>query len=343
MTALLVGGYGADGGGSAPGIGWAEIEPSGALTYRGVLAEVASPSWLTRRGDLLLAALEPSARLAGFRIERAPGAPRLAPLGEPVPTSAAACSIAVAGDEALVAGYVDGVVAVHPLGENGPEPAVQRIAGEGSGPLPAQASPHAHAALVLASGEVLTADLGADRVYRLVWGSSGWERRGEIALPPGTGPRDLLALPDGRVAVLGEWGRTVHLLEPTPGADAGRAGGADGPGWRVGPGAVVPGGEDGGQAAGLVASPDGRTLYAAVRGPDVIGALALDDDGLRKLAATPCGGSWPRHLLAHDGLLHASLQLADAVASFRLGADGGLEPVGAPTPVPSPTCLAPLG
>ncbi|TPX00975.1 beta-propeller fold lactonase family protein, partial [Schumannella luteola] len=91
----------------------------------------------------------------------------------------------------------------------------QRLEGSGSGPLPAQEGPHAHHVHVLPDGRVLTLDLGADRLHvheRLADGSLA--RTDSLALPPGTGPRDLHALPSGELALLGEWSCELLVLDP---------------------------------------------------------------------------------------------------------------------------------
>ncbi|HTN59317.1 MAG TPA: beta-propeller fold lactonase family protein, partial [Protaetiibacter sp.] len=54
--------------------------------------------------------------------------------------------------------------------------------------------------------------------------------------------------------------------------------------------------------------------------------------------SVPSGGSWPRHLLVDGELLHVANQISNAVATFRIGADGIPVPL-ATTAAPSPTCV----
>jgi len=320
MTALLVGGYGPDMGGTAAGIATATSASDGLVLGDG--PECASPSWLAVRGERMVAALEGEGALAWFRREgeawRADG---VTALGGSYPCHAAFLD----DDTVAVACYGDGAVVVAGQGSSTP---AQRIAGSGSGPLPAQEGPHAHHVHVLPDGRVLTLDLGADRLHVHERGADGLLARVDsLALPAGTGPRDLHALPSGELALLGEWSCEVLVLDP-----AGRE-------FEIVQILALPGatpGED--QAAALGVSDDGRFLYAGIRGADRIAVVALDDDGLREIDFVPSGGRWPRHLLVDGEYLHVANQLSNEVATFRIGADGIPVPH-ATTATPSPTCL----
>lgn len=341
MTEYLIGGYGPDMGGDALGIARGRSHADGRFEFLGLVAEATSPAWLARDGDAVHAALEGSGEVQSFELEEGlalrPGA-RVDTGGE------FPCHLAVVGRGAaravVAACYGDGSLAVLPVGAEGASEPVQRLAGTGSGPLPAQRGPHAHHVLPLPDGSVLTADLGADAVHRhrveVAGGAVRLEREGTIALPPGTGPRDLLALPDGRVAVLGEWACDVHLLS-AEGDVVARA---------VLPDAERPAGDDGeprsSQAAALALSADGRFLVAGVRGANRVAVLALDGDGLSPVGSASSGGDWPRHLVVDGGFVHVANQLSGTVATLRLASDGALDPVGDPVAVPSPTCLLAL-
>lgn len=324
MTALLVGGYGPDMGGTASGVRTAESSPDGLVVGAGLPCD--SPSWIAVRGERMVATLEGSGALAWFSRTpegwRADGVTRLE-AGSP-------CHAAFLDDDTVaVASYGDGAIVLARHGQAGP---LQRLDGSGSGPLPAQEGPHAHHVHVLADGRVLTLDLGADRLHVHERRADGLLTRVDsLALPAGTGPRDLHALPTGELALLGEWSCEVLVLDP-----AGRE-------FEVVhilplPGATA--GED--QAAALGVSADGRFLYAGVRGADRVAVLAIEDDGLRALDAVPSGGRWPRHLLVDGELLHVANQLSDAIATFRIGDDGIPVPL-VVTPTPSPTVVVQSG
>jgi 6-phosphogluconolactonase (cycloisomerase 2 family) len=189
---------------------------------RDVLAELPSPTWLERDGDMLYAVLENTGEIASLRIECDDDELRLRELRRvPVqgdgPTHAAIAVDDEGQRHLVVADYGDGSIAVHPIGgDGGAMQGTQLLRGEGHGPLPAQAGPHAHWVLPLPDGRVLTTDLGADRIYVHQWDHGVLHRIGAVILAPGTGPRDMHLMPanDGGwcVAVVGEWGDSVTLL-----------------------------------------------------------------------------------------------------------------------------------
>lgn len=61
----------------------------------------------------------------------------------------------------------------------------------GSGPLPNQASAHAHQTLQY-NDEILVADLGSDLVRRLTKSGNSWSQAASISFPPGHGPRHMV-------------------------------------------------------------------------------------------------------------------------------------------------------
>ncbi|WP_258185072.1 MULTISPECIES: lactonase family protein [unclassified Bifidobacterium] len=255
---LAVGGFGALRGSSCPGIEaltlHTSIDDDGmtqavSLHKEGVLADVPSPTWITRDGDTLYAVLEDTNEVASFRIDWDGGTvsdadtvdtdtvagPRTTalsltelsrvPTPGSSPTHAAVAVDDLGGKHLIVANYADGHVCVHPIAADGSVlEATQVLAGKGRGPLPAQEGPHAHWILPLQDGHVLSTDLGADRIYVHRWEHGRLERTGEVPMASGTGPRDLHLLPvpgaadaaangsDWRVAVVGEWANTVTLL-----------------------------------------------------------------------------------------------------------------------------------
>jgi 6-phosphogluconolactonase (cycloisomerase 2 family) len=189
---------------------------------RDVLADLPSPTWLERDGDMLYAVLENTGEIASLRIERDDDGLRLRELSRvPVrgdgPTHAATAVDDDGQRHLVIADYGDGSIAVHPIGDDGSAiQGAQLLRGEGHGPLPAQEGPHAHWVLPLPDGRVLTTDLGADRIYVHQWNHGVLRRIGAVMLAPGTGPRDMHIMPtnDGgwRVAVVGEWGDSITLL-----------------------------------------------------------------------------------------------------------------------------------
>lgn len=385
VTDILVGGFGPLRHSACPGIEQLELGVEdgdgaggdGDVTLRHVrlLADVPSPTWMEAvetpcGGRVLFAVLEDTNEMASFRIEGEGASLRLEPLSRvPTPGSITNHAAYVVDDmghgRIVTTNYGDGHVCVHPVTDDGAIlPAMKTLCGDGRGPLPAQEGPHAHWALPLPDGRLLTSDLGADRVYVHRWVRGDLMRVGAVALAPGTGPRDLHLLPvdggaaadrcDWRVAVVGEWGGTVTLLGPDAGAPAGIAALQT---VGLGPDALprpdqaaslafVPGLVPGVVSAPTPASGIAGMAYVGLRGSDRIVALSWDGRRLDRLAAPSepgwrgrgvyCGGGRPRHILAVDGLLLVANETSDDVAVFRLAGDGEPTPVaslssGAPT------------
>jgi 6-phosphogluconolactonase (cycloisomerase 2 family) len=306
--------------GTAPGVATAASSGDGLALGEGPAC--ASPSWLAVRGDRMVATLEGEGALAWF----ARGSEGWRPDGVTRLDGRWPCHAAFLDDDTVaVACYGDGAVVLARHGETAP---VQRIEGSGSGPLAAQDGPHAHHVHVLPDGRVLTLDLGADSVHVHARGADGLLARiDSLAVPEGTGPRDLHALPSGELALLGEWSCEVLVLDPA------------GSEFEIVQILALPGATSGDdQAAALGVSADGRFLYAGIRGGDRVAVIAIDDDGLRPVGSVASGGRWPRHLLVDGELLHVANQLSNEVTTFRIGGDGIPVPIAA-TATPSPTCV----
>lgn len=326
MARWWVGGYGPDMGGTADGIGMLSQRPDGSLEFAGIAASAASPSFLVTHRGHLYATLEGSAEVESFRID-----------GDSLRSDARVssggdhpCHLAVASDDLLVvANYTGGSLGIIGLADGAVSVLASLIPGEGSGPHPAQAGPHAHASFRVNESRLLSLDLGADRIHVHRITGTAVERTASVPVAPGTGPRDIVRHPSGPLYVLGEHGGELLVFEW---ADGGLVSVASVP---------LPGRLDGDQSAGLSIGGGGRFVYAGLRGSNRISVLRTSDDG-RDLA--PVGwvsteGEWPRHHAVEGDLLHVANQLSNTVASFRLGADGMPALIAAPTPVPSPTYL----
>lgn len=327
MTELLIGGYTADMGGIASGIGRARTHGGGRFEYLGPAATTDSPSWVRVDGARVYATLEGASAIEAFSLVDG----QLTSLGRAATPGELPCHLAVSNGAAIVACYGDGVVNVHPVTPGGVAGASQRIPGEGSGPLAAQEGPHAHHVLPLPDGRVLTLDLGADRIHVHRWIDGTLTRTSSVGLPPGTTPRDLLPLPDGRILLLGEWSCELVLLAEQH------------DGFGIVQRVAIPGTEFSdapSQASGLGIAPDGRTIVAALRGANRIATLAYDrDGGVQPIGSAETGGDWPRHFLVDGDYVHVANQLSSTVTSFQIYPDGSLASVGDPVAVPSPTCL----
>lgn len=174
----------------------------------------------------------------------------------PVPVHLAADAGRVA-----VSHYRGGEVVVHDWPAGGPLVPTRVIEGFGSSVHERQRSSHAHAAL-LAGDDVYVADFGADAVRRYRDGAlqATW------AAPPGSGPRHLVRLPGGTIALVCELSSTVHLLDGSTLAERG----APAP-------SLPPGFVSHNQASDIQLLADDRTLVVGHRGLDALAVHRLDD------------------------------------------------------------------
>ncbi len=366
MTRFWTGGYGADMDGDAAGIGFLSVDegrgPS-TLTYRGVAAEAASPSWLAQHPslDVVYAALEGAGRVRAFARS---GDAALQPLGEPLEAGAAVCHLAVSPDgRMLIAScYGDGKVIRYGIAGDGsllPEPddkaAALRAALFGGSseadaggdaraasdpyPTPAGAEPrssHAHSAIFLPGGRIATTDLGFDLVRFWRTAGAGLTLDHEVVLPRGTGPRHMVLHPSGHLHVVTEYSCEVFTL----------ASGPDGRWSVVSATITTPVAQVGFDApAELARSRDGATLYTALRGSNTVAALRVRGAGetLEPFAVADSGVDWPRHHLVYDGTLLVSGQRSSQVSVIELDERSGApRDVRHVTAVPTPAQVLPV-
>jgi 6-phosphogluconolactonase (cycloisomerase 2 family) len=155
------------------------------------------------------------------------------------------------------------------------------------------------------------------RVCTLTGGALTLHR--EIALRPGSGPRHLAFFPDGRHAcvvneltpslTLCHWDREAGALQPlteTPVLAQAPAGDA--------------------YPSGVVVAPDGRFVWTATRGEDVLTVFAVAAGGerLERVTTVPCGGRWPRALAWCDGFLYVANERSGDVTWFSVDPHAGV-------------------
>ncbi|MEU6660310.1 lactonase family protein [Streptomyces sp. NPDC046821] len=268
---------------------------SGALTELVAVDTLPDPSFLalSPARDMLYAVSETSeGAVAAFRT--GDGKPELAGRGVLVHGSSPT-HLALYAGHVLTANYGSGSVSSVRLRADGTLDGehVEVLAHEGSGPHPKrQQAPHAHAVLPDPTGRwAVSVDLGTDsvRVFSLADGRPEVHR--EIALRPGSGPRHLAFHPRGdRAYIVNELAPTVTVC---------RWDAADGALQPIGEFSVLPDAPHGDAfPSEVVVAPDGRFLWTATRGANVISVLALDATGERLTlrATVSCGGDWPRDL-----------------------------------------------
>lgn len=200
-----------------------------------------------------------------------------------------------------------------------------------------QAGPHPHCFVAAPGGRfALACDLGLDKVliYRVNPANAALEHNKPpfASIAPGSGPRHLVFNPDGKTAsVISEMACTVtvfdwdgvkgilHARQTVP---------------------ILPNGvyQKTFTAAEIAYRPDGRFLYATVRGPDApgpncISVFAVDPQtgNLSLVQNLPSGGIFPRGMGIDpsDNWLIIGNQKSGTITVFRIDADSGkLAPTG---------------
>ncbi|MFE5916781.1 lactonase family protein [Streptomyces sp. NPDC056468] len=320
-----------------PGIVTASVAAgSGALTVLGGADDVPDPAYLALSpgGDTLYAVSETAeGAVAAYRVTG--DKPEL--IGSPVPVGAGGPThLSLFAGHVLTANYGSGSVTAVPVRADGtlagvPSAVLQHT---GSGPhTPRQQGPHAHHVQPDPSGRwAVSVDLGTDsvRVCALAGGTLDVHR--EIALRPGSGPRHLAFHPHGPYAYV------VNELTPTVTVCHWDA--DDGTLKPLTETPVLPGGPAGdAYPSGIVASPDGRFVWTATRGEDVLSTFAVEGEELRLVGTVICAGHWPRALTEADGFLYVANERSGDVTWFALDPDSGLPRFEGSIEVPAASCV----
>ncbi|MBT3154062.1 lactonase family protein [Streptomyces sp. CHD11] len=332
----FIGSFTAAGG---PGIVTAAVTPgSGALTPLGAVNTVADPSWLTLSPDgRMLYAVSETAEgaVAAFRVT----ADGPEPAGREVPVDGSGPThLSLFAGHLLTANYGSGSVSAVPVRADGS--LARTVSGvlrhSGSGPHPQrQQGPHAHQVQPDPSGRwAVGVDLGTDSVRVCALAGGVLVPHREIALRPGSGPRHIAFHPGGSYAyVLNELSPTLVVCR----WDA--AGGVLKPLAEV---PVLPGPPAGDAfPSGVAVSADGRFVWTATRGEDVLTVFLAEGQGagLTPLTTVPCGGHWPRAITASDAVLYVANERSGDVTWFSLDPETGVPRRGGSIPVPAASCV----
>ncbi|MGW7424554.1 lactonase family protein [Streptomyces sp. NPDC054813] len=330
----FIGSFTAAGG---PGVVTAAVHPhSGALALLEGVDGVPDPSFLALApgGHTLYAVSETAdGAVAAYHVHD--DKPRLA--GPPVPVDASGPThLSVFDGHVLTANYGSGSVSAVPVRPDG------TLAGAASGVLRhtgsgpherRQRGPHAHQVQPDPSGRwAVSVDLGTDsvRVCTLNDGTLAVHR--EFALRPGSGPRHLAFHPGGRYAYV------VNELTPTVTVCR----------WDAGTGAlkplaetpVLPGAPAGdAYPSGIVVSPDGRFVWTATRGEDVLTTFTVDGDSLHLTGTVPCGGHWPRALTESGGFLYSANERSGDITWFTVDQETGVPRYDGSVEIPAASCV----
>jgi 6-phosphogluconolactonase (cycloisomerase 2 family) len=229
------------------------------------------------------------------------------------------CHVAVhpRGRLLVFTNYGTSALGVQPLGGHGRfEGPAHFLTLEGSGPdADRQEAAHPHQA-VFDGDALFVVDLGADMVREFsVDDRDTVQPVRTTRVPPGTGPRHCVVLPDGRLAVSGELNSTLVVGRPGDPPEAwvsvpstSRTGPAKTRSPRNYPGDIQ-------------RSQDGRHVYLANRGYDTIAVFDVSGPTPELVLEREAGVAWPEHLLVTGAYLLIAGWDSSAVAAMPL-ADG---------------------
>ncbi|MDX3640311.1 lactonase family protein [Streptomyces sp. MB09-02B] len=324
-----------------PGVLVADVDDrSGALTVVGGADDVPDPSYLALAPDgrTLYAVSERTAgAVAAYRVTG--DQPELT--GPPEAVGDGPTHLALFAGHVLTADYGSGSVTAVPLRPDGalasPASGTLRHTGSGSGSGPrGRREPRAHQVVPDPSGRrFLAVDLGTDSVRVCALRDGVPVALDETALRPGSGPRHLALSPGGPD------GSYVYVLnELLPTVTVCRWNALDIPLEPLGETPVLADAPEGdAYPSGLVVSPDGRFVWTATRGTDVLSVLAVEGDGLRLVTTVPCGGHWPRALAYAAGTLYVANERSGDVTWFTVDPHTGLPVRAGSIEVPAASCV----
>ncbi|MEU0250157.1 lactonase family protein [Streptomyces sp. NPDC006235] len=320
-----------------PGIVTAAVDAgTGALTALSSVDAVHDPAYLALSPDAeLLYAVSETAEgaVAAYRVD----GEKPEPAGPPVPVDGSGPThLSLFAGHLLTANYGSGsvtAIAVRPDGTLA-RSAAHVLRHTGSGPrTPRQQGPHAHHVQPDPSGRwVVSVDLGTDSVRVCTLTDGALDLHKETALRPGSGPRHLAFHPDGSYAYV--------VNELTPSVTVCRWDAAEGELTPLTETPVLPGAPAGdAYPSGIVTSPDGRFVWTATRGEDVLSVLAVEGEELRLIATVPCGGHWPRALTTSGGFLYVANERSGDVTWFATDPRTGIPRRAGSIRVPAASCV----
>jgi 6-phosphogluconolactonase len=191
-----------------------------------------------------------------------------------------------------------------------------------------QAESHIHQVVLGNGSEVLVVDLGADEVISYLFTDGGLVDPVVSRAPNGAGPRHLVRLPGGGVAVTGELSSTLLLAEE---ADRRFVG------WSATPatGTQQRGGAKN-YPSDIRLGSDPDVVYLANRGADTVAALSIRTGEI--LREGPCGAV-PRQFAIDGDLIYVAATESDEVNVLLTRT---LQPADPPIRVARPMCVAVL-
>jgi len=201
----------------------------------------------------------------------------------------------------IATNYTTSTLAIQPLGADGAfGGGLELVALAGGGPeLERQDAAHPHQAF-FKGDTLIVIDLGADlvrefRVDPARGGAASLEEVRVTPTPPGSGPRHVVVLPDGRLAVSGELGENLLV------GHLGGEGWADIRSTRLtGPGKAR---WDRNYPGDIQRALDGRHVYFANRSHNTIATFDVSGAEPVLVGEVDTGVDWPQHIVVRAGAL----------------------------------------
>ncbi len=240
------------------------------------------------------------------------------------------CHVSCGDGVVYASSYLNGTVSIFPVAADGslmPCEKVIRHTGKDGYP------PHIHCAKLTADGKYLcVVEVGYHALC--LYDTERYEKQFEIRTKP-VRPRQVVCT-EQCVYLLTEGGMTVDVYAYAPDE-------AEKLTLRQSLSCLPEGFRGMGGAGGIRLSPDGKTVFASIRGVDVMAVFAVGADGLlEKRSVTKLCGSTPRDFgVAPDGRhLLVGLQKADSMAVYAYDPDSGnITPETEGFQVPSCSCV----
>ena len=216
------------------------------------------------------------------------------------------CHVSCGGDRVYASSYLNGTVSIfQTAGDGGLLPCDTVIRHTGTDGY----APHIHCAKLTADGRYLcVVEVGYHALC--LYDTAHYEKQYEIRTKP-VRPRQVVCT-ESCVYLLTEGGMTVDVYAYRPDS-------AEKLTLKQSLSCLPEGFRGMGGAGGIRLSPDGNTLFASIRGADVMAVFAVDDRGmLEKRSVTKLCGSTPRDFnVSPDGRhLLIGLQKSDTMAVY---------------------------
>jgi 6-phosphogluconolactonase len=332
--------------GQSEGIYVYTFDPAtGQLAPHSKATDILNPSFLAlspnRKFLYAVSESAPDSRVYSFALDAEAGT--LTSLNYQPSGGGGPCHVTVdkTGRWVLVGNYGGGNLSVLPVGADGRLAApVQTVQHSGKGANASrQEKPHVHQVPLAANNrDLFVPDLGIDQLVAYKFDEKSGRLNAtpqlSVALSPGGGPRHLTFHPDKKFAyVIQELSGTITALTYQLG--------------KLAPiqiiSAMPPGATEDPAGADIHVSPDGRFLYASLRGNNTLAIFAIDPKTgrLTYRQSVSTGGKHPRNFTLDPSgrFVLVANRDSNSITVFRRDAQtGGLTPVSEAT-VPTPTCL----